>query len=59
MKLLHIVATPREDQSNTLNVSRAFLESMVARYPDLKVEEFNLFDRELPANSPFAHRWAS
>jgi FMN-dependent NADH-azoreductase len=49
LKLLHIVATPREDHSNTLNVSRAFLESMIARYPDLKVEEFNLFDRELPA----------
>ncbi len=49
MKLLHIVATPREDHSNTLCVSQAFLESMNARYPDLKVEEFNLFDRELPA----------
>jgi FMN-dependent NADH-azoreductase len=49
LKLLHIVATPREDHSNTLRVSQAFLESMHARYPDLKVEEFNLFDRELPA----------
>lgn len=49
MKLLHIVATPREDHSSTLLVSQAFLESMNARYPDLKVEEFNLFQRELPA----------
>jgi FMN-dependent NADH-azoreductase len=49
MKLLHIVATPREDHSSTLLVSQAFLESMKARYPDLKVEEFNLFQHELPA----------
>ena len=49
MKLLHIVATPRETNSNTMCVSEVFLESMTARYPDLKVEEFNLFDRELPA----------
>jgi FMN-dependent NADH-azoreductase len=49
LKLLHIVATPRENNSNTMCVSEVFLESMTARYPDLKVEEFNLFDRELPA----------
>ena len=49
MKLLHIVATPREDHSGTLQVSRAFLQSMNARYPDLNIEEFNLFQRELPA----------
>jgi FMN-dependent NADH-azoreductase len=49
MKLLHIVATPREDHSNTMRVSHAFLESMNARYPDLYLEEFDLFHRELPA----------
>jgi FMN-dependent NADH-azoreductase len=49
MKLLHILATPRHDHSNTLRVSKAFLESMVVRYPDLEVDEFNLFHRELPA----------
>ena len=49
MKLLHIVATPREDRSGTLLVSWAFLESMKTRYPELKIEEFNLFHHELPA----------
>ena len=49
MKLLHIVATPRGDESNTLKVSNAFIDSMRTKYADLEVELINLFQGDLPA----------
>lgn len=49
MKLLHIIATPREDESNTLRVATAFLASLQARYADMRIETINLFARDLPA----------
>jgi len=49
MKLLHIIATPRDiTASHTLKISNAFLQSMQARYADLCVEELNLFQGDLP-----------
>lgn len=49
MKLLHIIATPREQQSTTIRVATAFLESMHATYADLSVDTIDLFTRDLPA----------
>lgn len=49
MKLLHIIATPREHESNTLRVANAFQESLHSRYTDLSVDVVNLFVRDLPA----------
>ena len=49
MKLLHIISTPRSQESNTLRVSTAFLNSLRARYGDLKVDEVDLFNQNLPA----------
>jgi FMN-dependent NADH-azoreductase len=49
MKLLHIVATPRAHASNTLRVSTAFLESLQAKYPEMKVDVLTLFNENLPA----------
>ncbi|MEI7847219.1 MAG: NAD(P)H-dependent oxidoreductase [Chloroflexota bacterium] len=49
MKLLHIVASPREQASNTLRVSTAFLESMKAKYSDLNIDVLTLFKENLPA----------
>jgi len=49
MKLLHVIATPRKHESNTLRVADAFVESMRARYPDLSVDVVDLFDQDLPA----------
>ena len=52
MKLLHIIATPRETSaSNTVRISNAFLDELRTRYPDLYLEEFNLFQGDLPAFS--------
>lgn len=49
MKLLHIIATPREHKSNTLRVANAFLESLHAKYTDLSVHVVDLFNQDLPA----------
>lgn len=49
MKLLHIIATPRDQQSNTLRVSRAFLDGMKTKYPEMIVDEITLFNESLPA----------
>ena len=49
MKLLHIIATPREQQSTTMRVATAFLESMHAMYADLSVDTIDLFTGDLPA----------
>jgi FMN-dependent NADH-azoreductase len=47
-KLLHIVASPREDISRTLQISEAFLEKFKAQKPDWVVEELNLPKVKLP-----------
>jgi FMN-dependent NADH-azoreductase len=49
MKLLHIIATPRIHNSNTLRISNAFIEGLFARYEDLDVEALDLFDIDLPS----------
>lgn len=49
MKLLHVIASPRERESNTLRVADAFLESLRARHADLNVDVINLFRSDLPS----------
>ncbi len=49
MKLLHVIATPREHESNTMRVANALLESLHAKYVDLSVDTINLFTGDLPA----------
>jgi FMN-dependent NADH-azoreductase len=41
-KLLHIIATPRGEESRTLQVTAAFLERFKNKYPDCKIDELNL-----------------
>jgi FMN-dependent NADH-azoreductase len=47
-KLLHIVASPREDESRTLKVSEAFLRAFQEKHPDWIVDELNLPQEKLP-----------
>lgn len=47
-KLLHVIATPRADDSRTLKVSLAFIEEFKKSHKDWSVEEINLFERDLP-----------
>ena len=49
MKLLHVIATPREQDSNTMRVATAFLKSLHATYGDLSVDTINVFTGDLPA----------
>jgi FMN-dependent NADH-azoreductase len=49
MRLLHIVATPRGHESNTIRVSNALLEELYAKYSDLSVKVLDLFNADLPA----------
>jgi len=50
-KLLHIIATPREEKSRSLKVAEAFLESFRHKHPKWVVEELNLAKTELPSLS--------
>lgn len=48
-KLLHIIATPREEDSRTLKITEPFLESFRKKHPDWVIEELNLAKQELPS----------
>ncbi len=48
-KLLHIIATPREDGSRTLQVSNAFIRVFKDKHPDWMIDELNLFKEDLPS----------
>src|SRR5579872_6069000 len=48
-KLLHIIASPREDDSRTLQVAGAFLDAFQEKHPDFVYEELNLAQVELPS----------
>ena len=47
-KILHIVATPRGKESNTLTISRAFLDEYLKNNPDCVVDELNVTTAKLP-----------
>jgi FMN-dependent NADH-azoreductase len=49
MELLHIVATPRVENSNTMRISNTILEGLKQKYPDLQVTTIDLFHHEVPA----------
>lgn len=46
-KLLHIIATPRQEESRTLRVSASFLEAFTASHPGWIVEELDLVKERL------------
>lgn len=50
-KLLHIVATPRGEDSRTLKVSQAFLEAFSGKNPNCKIDELNVATADLPGLS--------
>lgn len=47
-KLLHIIATPRAEESRTLQVTQAFLKVFTEKHPDWIVEELELPKEQLP-----------
>ncbi len=50
-RLLHIIASPREEESRTLQVSEVFLEAFREKHPDWVVDELNLPKENLPSLS--------
>jgi FMN-dependent NADH-azoreductase len=51
MKLLHIIATPRNHVSNTLTISKALLDEIQKQHSDLVIDTVDLFLQDLPAAS--------
>ncbi len=47
-RLLHIIASPREGDSRTLQVSKVFLKTFQKEHPDWIVDELNLIKEKLP-----------
>lgn len=47
-KLLHIIATPREEDSRTMKVTAVFLDEFTKAHPDWVIDELNLFKVDLP-----------
>lgn len=50
-KLLHIIATPRGEESRTLQVTEAFLEVFKEKQQDWVIEELDLAKEQLPSLS--------
>ena len=48
-KLLHIIATPRAEESRTLQVTKIFLETFRQKNPDWDIEEIDLSKEKLPS----------
>ncbi|MEO0897648.1 MAG: NAD(P)H-dependent oxidoreductase [Bacteroidota bacterium] len=49
MRLLHINASPRKENSRTLEISTEFLNSLQEKVSDLSVKTINVFEENLPA----------
>lgn len=47
-KLLHIIATPRGEESRTLKVAGAFIETFKKKNPECVIEEIDLYKEALP-----------
>ena len=48
-KLLHIIATPRGEESRTLKVTNSFLETFKEKHADWVIDELDLTKEELPS----------
>jgi len=47
-KLLHIIASPRGAASRTLGLASVFVETVKKQYPQVVIDELNLFTEKLP-----------
>lgn len=49
MKVLHVLATPRPDQSNTLPITDAFIESLRSSNGHVEIDVVDVFNHDLPS----------
>jgi FMN-dependent NADH-azoreductase len=54
--LLHISASPRGEESQSLRLAATFLDTYRSIHPDAEVDEWDLWDGSLPAFGPAAAR---
>lgn len=47
-KVLHIIATPREESSRTLRISRSLINKIQRRFGNVEIDSLNLFTEKLP-----------
>jgi len=47
-KLLHIIATPRQEESRTLKISNAFIKHLKEKNMPYTIDELNLYNAKLP-----------
>lgn len=47
-KILHVIATPRGEDSRTLKITEVFLENFRKKYPDCRIDELNVTTEPLP-----------
>lgn len=47
-KVLHLISTPKEEGSRTLQIAEALFSELKKKFPDCKIDELNLFKEELP-----------
>ncbi|MFA5972134.1 MAG: NAD(P)H-dependent oxidoreductase [Lentimicrobiaceae bacterium] len=48
MKLLNIISSPRAEKSRTLQVSAEFLNTIKEKYPEVLIQDLDLFRTKLP-----------
>lgn len=48
-RLLHVIASPREDESRTLQVAGVFLDAFVEKHPEWVIDELDLCKEDLPS----------
>ena len=48
MKLLHIVATPKKENSASLEVSNKLIKEFIKKHPTCEIKTLRLYDEELP-----------
>jgi len=48
MKLLNIIASPRAEKSRTLRVSAEFLNTIKEKFPEMVIQDLDLFQTKLP-----------
>lgn len=53
-RLLHVSASPRGEQSESLALARTFLDELRISRPDIEVAEWDLWDGTLPEFGPLA-----
>lgn len=48
-RLLHMITSPRQEQSESVALTKAFVDAYVSEHPGTEVDEYDLWTEGLPA----------